>query len=385
DGKIVVAGYAYNGSNNDFALVRYNADGTLDTSFGTGGKVTTNIGTSTDNSYSVTIQPDGKIVVAGLSSISGTNNFALVRYNADGSLDNSFGTGGIVTTDIGASHDNGYSVTLQPDGKIVVGGSASNGSDLDFALVRYNADGTIDTSFGTGGKSTTSFGTGIDLCNSVTMQPDGKIVLAGYAKTGTTDVFALMRCNADGTLDTSFGIDGKLTTDIGPSHETGQSVTIQSDGKIVVAGLSSVGSTDDFALVRYNANGSLDTSFGTGGKVTTAIGTVTDQGRSVTLQPDGKIVVGGWATIGGTNDFALVRYNNDGSLDISFGTDGKVTTAIGTSGDRGASVSLQPDGKIVVAGYAYNGSNNDFALVRYNADGSLDARFDLASTLGGSV
>ncbi|MCX7396244.1 MAG: cadherin domain-containing protein, partial [Planctomycetales bacterium] len=160
--------------------------------------------------------------------------------------------------------------------------------------------------------------------------------------------------------------------------------TIQPDGKIVVAG-HAMGSNWEFGLVRYNADGSLDTSFGTGGKVTTPVGTSNDVGYSVTIQPDGKIVVAGWASNGSTDDFALVRYNADGSLDTSFGIGCKVTTPVGTGTDVGFSVTIQPDGKIVVAGWANNGSNNDFALVRYNADGSLDARFDLASTLGGSV
>ncbi|MFN9880044.1 MAG: calcium-binding protein, partial [Planctomycetota bacterium] len=142
---------------------------------------------------------------------------------------------------------------------------------------------------------------------------------------------------------------------------------------------------NDFALVRYNANGSLDTSFGTGGKVTTPVGTSWDEGRSVTVQPDGKIVVAGLARIGSTDDFALVRFNADGSLDTSFGTGGMVTTAIGTSAVSAFGLTIQPDGKIVVAGYATISGTNDFALVRYNADGSLDARFDLAGTLGGSV
>ncbi|MFN9917280.1 MAG: delta-60 repeat domain-containing protein, partial [Pirellulaceae bacterium] len=228
-------------------------------------------------------------------------------------------------------------------------------------------------------------GTDHDLGYSVTVQPDGKIVLGGSATIGSTTDFALVRYNADGSLDNSFGTGGRVTTAIGTDHDLGYSVTVQPDGKIVLGGSATIGSTTDFALVRYNADGSLDNSFGTGGMVTTAIGTGNDFGNSVTLQPDGKIVVGGWASNGSNNDFALVRYNADGSLDTSFGTGGRVTTAIGTGTDHGRSVTVQPDGKIVVAGVARIGSTDDFALVRYNADGSLDARFDLAGTLGGSV
>ncbi|MFN7626851.1 MAG: hypothetical protein ACK5PZ_08470, partial [Pirellula sp.] len=227
--------------------------------------------------------------------------------------------------------------------------------------------------------------TSSDQGYSVTIQPDGKIVVGGHSSFGGNWDFALVRYNANGTLDTSFGTGGMVSTAIGTSNDQGRSVTIQPDGKIVVGGYASIGSNEDFALVRYNANGTLDTSFGTGGMVTTAIGTGSDIGMSVTIQPDGKFVVSGYARIGSTDDFALVRYNPDGSLDTTFGTGGRVTTAIDIGNDRGYSVTVQADGKIVVGGSAVIGSANDFALVRYNADGSLDTTFDLASTLGGTV
>ncbi|MFN9367078.1 MAG: delta-60 repeat domain-containing protein, partial [Planctomycetota bacterium] len=304
------------------------------------GIVTTAIGTGSDQGWYTAVQADGKIVVGGWVHNGINNDVALVRYNADGSLDTSFGSGGMVTTAIGTSSDQGYSVTVQADGKIVVGGYARIGSTDDFALVRYNADGSLDTSFGTGGMVTTAIGTSSDIAYRVTLQPDGKIVVGGYARIGSTDDFALVRYNANGTLDTSFGTGGMVTTAIGTGNEYAYSVPLLADGKIVVAGYSNF----DIALVRYNADGSLDTSFGTGGKVTTAIGTGTDIAYSVTLQADGKIVVGGYAAIGSTLDFALVRYNANGSLDTSFGTGGKVTTAIGTSTDIAYSVTVQADG-----------------------------------------
>ncbi|KQP53645.1 cadherin-like domain-containing protein, partial [Methylobacterium sp. Leaf108] len=396
DGKIVVAGQGA-GSGSDFAVVRYNADGSLDTGFGAGGKVLTPVGagTSVDNGYSVTVQADGKIVVAGYGSGSGTD-FAVVRYNADGSLDTGFNGTGKVLTPVGAgtSGDAGYSVTVQADGKIVVAGYGFGSGGNDFAVVRYNADGSLDTGFNGTGKVLTPVGTGTsgDFGNSVTVQADGKIVVAGQgAGSGTGNDFAVVRYNADGGLDTGFGVGGKVLTPVGTgtSSDVGNSVTVQADGKIVVAGYGiGSGGNNDFAVVRYNADGGLDTGFGVGGKVLTPVGagTSTDIGNSVTVQADGKIVVAGYGIGSGGNDFAVVRYNSDGSLDTGFGAGGKVLTPVGagTSGDIGYSVTVQADGKIVVAGFGI-GSGNDFAVVRYNADGSLDTTFNAPSTLGGTA
>jgi uncharacterized delta-60 repeat protein len=382
DGKILVAGSA----SNDFALVRYNADGSLDTSFGIDGKVTTDIGFS-DQANSVTVQADGKILVAGFTG-GGSGDFALVRYNADGSLDTSFDLDGIVTTDIG---DEAYSVAVQSDGKILVAGSASN----DFALARYNADGSLDAMF------TTDIGLGLsrDQAYSVAVQSDGNILVAGSAGiTGDDYDFALVRYNTDGTLDTSFGGTGTgiATTNTGLGFSTDQaySVAVDSNGKILVAGYTwdgggvSIGNPPhviqsyDLMLVRYNADGTLDTSFGEPGTgiVITQVG-ASVIGRSVTVQSDDKILVAGFTTIAGSGDeFALIRYNTDGTLDTSFGGTGIVITDIGPFGELGFSVTVQPDGKILVAGETITvdssgAGSSDFALVRYNADGSLDTSF----------
>ena len=180
-----------------------------------------------------------------------------------------------------------------------------------------------------------------------------------------------------GDLDSSFSNDGKQNTDLGINYDDwGYSAAIQADGKILVAGYSAIGSNSDFALVRYNTDGSLDASFNGDGIQTTAIGSGDDEGSSVAIQADGKIVVAGRSFTGSNYDFAIVRYNSDGSLDNSFSGDGKQTTAIGSGRDQGSSVAIQADGKIVVAGYSYNGTNFDFALVRYNSDGSLDISFN---------
>jgi uncharacterized delta-60 repeat protein/uncharacterized repeat protein (TIGR01451 family) len=332
------------------------APGALDPTFGTGGEVTTDFGGS-DTVRAVAVQTDGKIVAAGLS---GAGDFALARYNVDGSLDSTFGSGGKVTTDFGG-FDAAFGLVVQPDGRIVAAGQGGGGN---FALARYNADGSLDPTFGSGGKVTTAIGGAL----GVALQPDGKIVAVGGG--GPASDFVAARYNPDGTLDTSFGSGGVVTTDLGP-FEAATAVVIQADGKIVATGSTSSG---NFALVRYNADGSLDASFGSGGIVTTNFGFSSSFGGALVIQADGKIVAAGR---GGT-DFLVVRFNGDGSLDTTFGSGGVVTTDFGgVLFDAAFGVALQSNGKIVAAGSAFNGfsSSADFALARYNADGSLDASF----------
>jgi uncharacterized delta-60 repeat protein len=384
DGKVLVGGYASVDGTDDFALVRYNADGSLDTSFGIGGVVVTSIGNSHERGASIALQSDGKIVLGGYARMPNFEDFALVRYNADGSLDTSFGTDGKVTTAITASTDLLYSVMVQPDGKILAAGQSRTGNS-DFALTRYNEDGSLDNSFGSNGIVTTALGVAPDVARSIALQADGKIVLAGYYLIPSEMDFALVRYNSDGSLDGSFGTGGKVTTDIGTGNDYGYSVTVQQDGKILLGGSSAVGSNHEFSLARYNIDGSLDSSFGSGGIVTTSINSGDDVGRSIVVQPDGKILLGGLSNNGSSDEFALVRYNINGSLDTSFGLNGTITTSVSTGNDQGWSVKLQPDGKIVVGGFATIGSTADIALVRYNADGTLDTRFNTASTLGGFV
>lgn len=367
DGKIVVAGVYPHGTDDDFAVARYLTDGTLDAGFGTSGKVTTSIGANRDAAYSIAIQSDGKIVVVGATSNGTNNDLGMVRYNSDGTLDTGFGTNGIVTTVVGTSDNPGYGIAIQSDGKIVVAGYAHIGLTDDFAVLRYNSNGTLDTGFDTDGVVTTAIGAASDVANSVALQSDGKIVVAGNVGSGgSANDFAVLRYNNDGSLDNTFDTDGKATTAIGSASDVAYSLAVQADGKIVVAGYAHIGSTDDFAVVRYNSNGSLDTGFDSDGKVTTDFSSGNDWGYSLALQLDGKIIVAGYGYLTG-NKIAVVRYNSDGTLDTGFDTDGKVTTAIGSSGDYGNSVALQSDGKIVVAGTSYvNGSDADFAVVRYS-------------------
>jgi uncharacterized delta-60 repeat protein len=382
DGKIVVAGSVEVGGVDQFALVRYNSDGSLDTTLNGSGKMTTAVGTGTCVGEGVALQDDGKSVVAGYSfNAGGQCSFTVLRYNPAGSLDKGFGDGGKVTTSVGGKNDSAESVVIQSDGKIVVAGySFIDSNNNDFAVVRYNTNGTLDPTFNETGKATADFGAH-DFGHSVAVHRDGRIFVAGYTSTDTKQECALACFKANGSLDTSFNGTGKVTTNFGgDGNAEGQGVTVQTDGKIVVAGNATVAGVQQFALARYNADGTLDISFGGSGRVSTAVGISGNNATGVALQKDGKIVVAGYAVnnSGRGYDFACVRYNNDGSLDQSFGDYGKVTTAVG---DGGANSLAVQDGKIIVAGSAYDGDNHEFAVVRYNASGKLDTSFNAAGSV----
>jgi uncharacterized delta-60 repeat protein len=357
------------------------ADGDLDPTCDGDGKVTTDFAGDADRGTDVVVQADGKIVIAGRTRTTATNfDFALARYNPDGSLDLSFGADGTVTTDFVGGHDEVGGVAIQADGKIVAAGVAGTGSLPDFGVVRYNPDGSLDTSFDGDGKVITDFG-GNDAASAIAIQSDGKILAAGGSSLGNPD-FALARYNADGSLDTSFGGDGTVTTDFTGQdvHDLASGVAVQADGKIVAAGeaITTPSGDLDFAVVRYNPDGSLDTSFDGDGKASTDFGTILDRALGVDLQSDGKIVAAGSVTTDfsrGRIDFALARYNPNGSLDTAFSGDGKVTTDFAGAQDEAFAVAVQTDGKVVAAGPANTGSTFDFGIARYNANGSLDSGF----------
>ncbi len=283
-------------------------DGILDHTLGGDGKVTTAIGTWAYGT-AVAIQPNGRILVAGDAAVGRYTRFALSRYKPDGTLDTSFGGGdGKVTTawPIGTSAY-GDAIAIQPDGRIVVAGVAGTlvGNESWFALARYKPNGTLDSTFGDHGKLITPVGV-MAASAAVAIQPDARIVVAGDALVGESDRFALARYKHDGALDKTFGGDGKVTTPIG-TRAFGADVAIQTDGLIVVAGEASSENSGRFALARYKPNGTLDRTFGGGGKVTTRIGT-SAEGAGIAMQPDDRIVVAGDATVGGTKQFALARY-----------------------------------------------------------------------------
>jgi uncharacterized delta-60 repeat protein len=382
DGKLVVVGTAYKQndySDEDFVVARYNTDGTLDNSFGRSGRVRTDFPGLAAVPSSVVIQADGKIVVAGgafpLFTFAG--DFKVVRYNRNGSLDTSFGDGGIVTTSFPAG-SYAFDLALQSDGKIIAAGTVfvafdpGESSDTDFALARYNPDGTPDATFGSGGQVSTDFVGFEDDAFSVLIQPDGKIVAVGSANDPATFYdFAAVRYLSNGTIDTTFGVAGKVRTDFGDQNfDRASSAALQPDGRIVAAGfaISHGGGVQNFAVARYTSNGILDTTFSRDGKTQIDFGNCCQGAANVLLQSDGKII-----TVGGSNgessedDFLLARLNPRGSLDATFGIGGKVRTSFGDLNGGANGAALQSDGKIVAVGWQATFSNQfaNFALARY--------------------
>lgn len=350
--------------------------GTLDSTFDGDGRVTTsfvNGGPLKSGAESVVIQQDGRIVAAGYvtQGIDGTDEFALARYLADGQLDPMFGMGGKVITSMSPSQDRASAIATQPDGKIVVVGFAMNvnPSHADFAVVRYLADGTLDPSFSSDGKLTTAVSANdYDHARAIAVQQDGKIVVAGDSGLGATQRFALARYLPDGQLDPTFGNAGIVTTALG-GHAFIEAVAIQTDGKIVVAG----GANTEIALARYLENGQLDPQFGNGGTtITPKAGN--HSATSMALQNNGMIVVG--VSPWGYEGFIVMRYQGNGALDQTFGQAGIATTPIVPSQYATArAVSAHVKGTIVVVGTAHTGSTGAIGLARFLPTGQLDKSF----------
>jgi uncharacterized delta-60 repeat protein len=389
DGKIVTVG----GGTNSFLVTRINPDGSLDTGFGAGGTVKTDFpapvgsppsippGVVEDGPHAVAIESDGKIVVVGGAAtgfVTGGHwfsDFALARYNPDGSLDGSFGTGGLFTTDFGGDRDRAYAVAIQADGKIVVAGDVSSGGGAsNFGVARYNANGSLDSSFDGDGKVTTDLTTSTDLAREMVLQADGKIVMVGpvaHLGSGGLDDTGLVRYNADGSLDGSFGPGGSSGKVIVPNTSASNAMLIQPDGKIVLGGnaFTGVSHGGNFLVMRLTASGSLDTGFGNGGKATTDFSpSFLDSVSALALQADGKIVAAGSRTFdspaAGGGDFALARFNPNGTLDGSFDGDGKLTVDFFGSSDFATNVAVQSDGKIVVGGSVKDGLGGGLGIAR---------------------
>jgi uncharacterized delta-60 repeat protein len=397
DGKVVAAGATRTSTSKtgaDFLVARYNADGTLDGGFGTGGRTITDIGRESNSVNAVTLQPgtDGKILVAGQTGDVG-GDFALARYTANGTLDTTFGKRGITLTNMaGEPGDYADSIAVQSDGKIVVAGlanTAPSGITYYFALARYTANGALDTTFGSGGKVITSIrasGGNASFTHSVALalQGDGKIVLAGGTYPQPNGDFVVARFNLNGTPDAAFGSGGQVLTDFAGGEDRVSEIALQTDGKIVAVGNTTVsGSYQWLAAARYNPDGTLDIGFGQGGTVTTPVGTGLEaDANDVAIQSDGKILAGGYA-LNGDPDYlsmVLVRYNADGSLDTTYGQAGTgvVLTLIGTYA-RAAALALQPDGKAVLAGNATVNGVDALALTRYTASAEAPSAVRIGS------
>lgn len=306
DGKIVAAGNNATG----FGAARYNTDGSLDTSFGTDGMMTATVGSSY-GCQALGLQSDGKIVLAGYASNGSNQDMVVVRLTGNGGLDASFNGTGMVKTHVGTNHDEAFALVIEGNDKIVIGGYADTAQGRNFALLRYNGDGSLDSTFGAGGKVTTALGS--SQINTLALQNNGKIVAGGSLANGELGgnywVAAVARYNADGSLDTSFGEDGIVTTAAADWRSEAKAIAVLPSGKIVLTGYTGTTTTPtDFLVMQYNSDGSLDTSFGTNGIVVTDIAGNADSSEGIAVQPDGKIIAAGSAFFDTATGIALVRY-----------------------------------------------------------------------------
>lgn len=327
--------------------------------------------------------PNGKFYVGGTSDFNGSADFSLSRFNIDGSLDSSFGNGGSVSADIdNASDDQLYAVVVQSDGKAVVAGRVGAGTAARMAILRFNVDGSLDSSFGSGGKVIHTVAPGaMSIARSLAVLADGKILVAGFTGANGSNDFAMIRLNSDGSVDGLFGNSGKVITDIGTaSTDQAYAVAVQDSGKILLAGVWNSGLAADFAVARYLPDGTLDTSFGTSGITRTDFGKTgiqeNDVAFALSILPDGKFLLGGYSNATGDNEFAVARYSADGLLDTTFGTGGRAVAGVSAgSGEWGYAMAVQKDGKIYVVGTTDARGSYHFAAARFRADGTVDTGF----------
>jgi uncharacterized delta-60 repeat protein len=399
DGRVIVVGAvgATNGETpRDVAVVRFLPDGSLDDEFGSRGYALIDISGSDDIANAVALQADDKIVVAGeaLDIASNSLDFALIRLNPDGHVDTSFNETGFVLTDfLGGTDDRAYAVAIQDDGKIVAAGYTTRPEGVPekkrtrarkpkskprpkagdtlrseyFALARYNEDGSLDETFGTQGLVITPFEGDLARAEALVLQPTGEIVAAGFARSSpeesATD-FGVVRYRSDGSLDESFGKDGLVLIDLEKTDDTAHAISLQEDGRIVLAGTAADKAANEvhFALVRLDAEGKLDSTFSGGGIALT--NSFMGAAYGVEVEPDGSILAAGYGTVAERDMFAVVRYRSDGSLDSAFGVDGVMLLDLGGVIDRANAISLDAEGKILVAGTSRTVDKTEVALAR---------------------
>jgi uncharacterized delta-60 repeat protein len=382
DGKIIVSGYCRVSGQADFCVSRLNRDGSIDSTFGNGGKITTAVGNGFDGAFALALQADGKILVGGYCPLLGVTLMCIVRYTPNGAIDTSFNNGfGKTLTALGdGGNDVIYALAVQGDGRIIASGGCKRGGDTDFCAVRYNADGSVDNSFGqvqalSAGGSTpyavASVGGGDESASAVAIDVEGRIVQAGtcYAGTPLRGRICTVRYLPNGARDSSFGTNGLVITESRPgqSDDGAQGIAIQADGKIVLSGSCGFAGSAifTFCFVRYNDNGSVDTTFGTDGISLGGSGPTYGVGQSLVMQPDGNLVAGGACdNQAGRMKFCFQRLNSDGSEESTFAYTGFVRREVGSGLDILRQIAVQPDGKILAVGQCVIGSVSNQCIVR---------------------
>jgi uncharacterized delta-60 repeat protein len=420
DGKIILAGGCANGSSRDFCAVRYLPDGTLDTTFGNNGKAAVPMATPiacNNLAYAIKLQSDGKLLLAGRCRTGSTATsdlvirFSLLRLTSAGQADASFNGNGFVTTQFGGQDDTARAVGLQSDGKIVLSGYCLNTARnrYEFCAARYTTSGALDTTFNASGAMPGKLMGAInqqDFASAMVVQPDDKLVLGGSCWNGTTYEFCTARYTVDGVLDTTFNSTGFVLTSLSSVGATqGLAIALQPDGKVLIAGSTVDVNQDKFGVARYTTSGALDPAFGDGGILRSTVGPGNDIVYGIAIAPDKKIVLVGNCTNnlagveGGYSAFCAQRFDTGGVQDLTFGNTpgyaaGSVVTQMscpGCGNDTTNATLLQPDGRLLIAGFCNNGSDpaprNEFCAVRYDMssyacnldidqDGALNATTD---------
>ncbi|WP_319496867.1 DUF4347 domain-containing protein [uncultured Cohaesibacter sp.] len=372
---------ASSGQDIDIGLTKYLSDGTIDTAWGTNGTVITAINSYDETPVSMTLQADGRILVVGAYNNGTSDHGLIVRYNADGSLDGGFGSGGVLG--VGAAlgdNDYGRSILVQPDGKIVVTGNVYSGGLSAIYVTRHNTDGSLDSSFDTDGLVALNIDAYDEFVTSMVLQPDGKIIIGGYNDTGVSMDFALIRLNSDGSYDTSFDGDGIWTNLNGASDQLSYQIALDGEGRILIAGTTNAAGNTDSFVMRVRTDGSLDTTFGTNGSVTLAVGSQAETISGISVQSDGRILIAGSAYNGTDYDLLVVRLNADGSVDTSFGSAGYVIEDLSGGDDQINALAISDTGSIVVGGR----SGDDGFLARFESTGPFDLDFHVTSQLDGT-
>jgi uncharacterized delta-60 repeat protein len=363
-----------------FAIVAVTAataqPGTLDQTFSEDGKLTVSLSTANNTANAIAVQPDSKIIIAGTVVNTANADFGVTRYNADGSIDLTFNATGKALVDFNNTFDHCAGMALQPDGKIVLGGYTDNGNGFDFALARLNSNGTPDTTFGIGGKKTAHFEFTV-FANALALQPDGKILIAGFAIGAESNLLTVARFRADGAPDTTFGNQGKIMVPVGEGAAIANAICVQDDQKIVVAGqvMNEAMFRWESLVSRFNANGTPDTDFGTQGHGIVAVPAKDYIVNAIAIEPDGKILTAGvTSTSPSTSKTTLARYLPNGTLDLTFAQDGIGIVPLGPLANQPESMLLL-DGKIIVAGSLQQGNADRFVLASFGSDGLPTASF----------
>ena len=361
-GRIVLVGYAYNPSSRtfDYGVVRLKTDGVLDTTFSGDGKVWVDAGYGVwDYANAVALDGEGRILVGATTISPNSHIFSAARLNTDGSLDTGFngdGTTQFIFGFLSVAND----IAVDSDGRIVLSGPVHNGGDYDFGVARLMPNGLLDETFDGDGKALLDFGFP-DASTAMLVDSTGRIVVVGTVTNAGNSDFGVARLNGDGSPDTSFDLDGKTLVDFGPADD-GQGIALDSQGRLVIAGVANNGAGNDFAVARLNADGSLDTSFASGGRALIDFGG-NDSAFAVTVDAAGRIIVAGSSDTGTGAEFAVARLNADGALDTTFTESGLARVNVGASGTAFA-VAVDGAGRILLAGDGYEGSERNFAVAR---------------------